>query len=817
MTDSDRRRGTALLPWLVPLALALFGTVHDGAMVLVGLLAAAIGTVATLSRSGKNEPPRVMGVLALGLFAVLLAHLATLLPVGSGLRGLAQPGLASVVDDGLALAGRTAHPLSLDPYRGLVHWSLAAGLVSLWLGSAASMRAHTHRRQLTIFLVLTSAVLFALTVVQRLTHARSIYWLSGVGGVDGGLGEARPVFGVFVNENHGGLLLAALLPLALALLRSHESDVRAMGLLGTIATAGGVFLSSSRGAYLTAAVAAWVYLVLALPRAWRIGVGLGGTALGATVMVLLGPSALLSELNQGFQEADLEDPWAGRTEIWADAVDLLTRAPVLGVGPGGYQAGFFLTKSSPRFHAATHAHMEPLQVLVEHGVLPGLLLLGLVLAAVVHGGRVYLENQDGRRGNLLGAWLASAVALAVGAMADFPMRIGAIAVLAALVLGVLTGASGPGARRLSTGQRTWLGRLQLGLTGLVTLLGLAWATQDSAEHAWGDADHHLAMGQTALELSRDDADALARFEEADGHFSVALGQRPLDSFAMLGKAQAQLLSGYPIDARETLLVAREAAPTNPWPHKYLARIHRAVLDEDLALAAYRDLLASDLGTEDPAFAALEEAVGDSPELATVLEQVIPPGRADRACLAGRLAMQRGQVDLAQSWYARAVPEDPWCRVEASNAMLQLGRAEVALEMVPDATHCSHWRARGRALLALERYPEAADVYRSAQRVCTDEDDRVRRGLARALVGAGERRGVDILQALVGDAPTDASLHREIIDAWCQLGRYDKAWEQYKELERTGKAKPRDERAARCPIGGGDPAPPASEPSDPIAP
>ena len=73
-----------------------------------------------------------------------------------------------------------------------------------------------------------------------------------------------------------------------------------------------------------------------------------------------------------------DDPYSGRQELFSGGLALWNTAPLFGTGAGGFAVAYRSLFVDPTFLDVQHLHSEPMQVLVEQGII-GLLSLLLAL------------------------------------------------------------------------------------------------------------------------------------------------------------------------------------------------------------------------------------------------------------------------------------------------------------------------------------------------------------------------------------------------------------------------------------------------------
>jgi tetratricopeptide (TPR) repeat protein len=772
-TSNKRRLEVAMLA-LLPLAVLGFGAVHAWPRLGLALAAALIGWM--LWRKGRVAPDR----LHRGLFAVTITAIALsavpFIPVDDGWRAVLQPGIASPVTAALDLVGAGARPLALDPHRGLIEWALGAGLVLLGWGAAVRVTRAARAWRITWACVGTGVALVGLALVERWTGATSILWITDVPSV-----VREPFFGTFVNTNHGGALCAALIPMSVAMAAIGPAQRRSVGLLCAATLSGGVVAAGSRGALLAAVVGVGTVLLLAGgPRTRRVVL----IAVGTLVLAVLvgGPEASLRALGAvvapevgEMVDRGYVDLTTGRQALLAEVWTLAKGVWVLGVGSAGFDDAYRVIKTSPSFNISSHAHNELLQIVVEHGVVVALLWVAAAIAVAriaIHGAGVWAQRPDRRW--LIAGFAGSLGATGLFAMVDFPMRVGAHGVLAAITAGSIVGL----ARRRGTGvspgplMRGSLIVLMLSTLacGLAVLIG-----------AWSPAGPFGSPGT-----------AIHRLNDPE----LAIRRQPVNRRALQRLARTRVESGDHAAAAQILEVATGIYPSLPWLWRDRARLARQMGDEAQARAAWTRLMVLDLPERHDPLPLVREAIfgaGDDAPI-DVARQVLPE-RGDRWRQAARLFAQLDMRADAEALFQRALQLDPSGVAHFASALLRWGRPDEALALVgPKPEDCARRRIRSSALLDLGRYDEAVDSFRATLTKCGVRDWALRAGLGRARLRSGDDRGVDSMSRLIAERPQAHGLRRALIRFLAATGRPSQAAPHLEHLILSGVAS-RAERAA----------------------
>ncbi len=725
---------------LLPVSVLPYATVHHGWRAGLAVLLALAAGPALLRGLGRRRP-KLGWWLPAGAFALALA-LATgsFVPLSAESRSVLAPTIAPHLGGSMALVGVDKAPLALELNRGLQEWALSAALVACLLGLGLLVRDGRRGGRIAWIALGTGLGLLVLAIAHRAVDAPFIWWTSGVPSF-----SREPFFGTFVNPNHGGLFCAALAPLALCMTLRYEGARRTAGAVIAALLVLGALFAQSRGALLALGAGLLVGGAL-LDR--RVGlVGLCFSALAVIGLVVVGPTEALVALSEfAVPEAldEGQDLVAGRGDVLRDAVLLIQHRPLFGVGPAGFDDAFHMVKRSPAFSYTTHAHLELLQLVAEQGWPATMAWLVGFGAIAVRAFRV-APSLSWRRRLLLAGFGGVAGALACSTMYTFPLRIGALQILGMIAVGSVLGLSGASER---TSRRFALAGLLP--TGLV-LAVLTLARFAPGDAWWGPSEEALEAGLRAL----DAGDA----ELADERLRLALRRRPANREALQLLTRTAVQLGDVEGAFQAARAATEVYPTLPWVWRDLARLQRRVGDFDESRDTWRRVLECALPDDQRSQVVAEALLGPGDPVA-IVDRVVPD-RGDVLILAGRELERVEAMEEAEQRLVRAAELDVRYAAHLAAFLLRAGRAEEALVQAERSDSCFALEIAGNALLKLDRSQEALEHFESSMG-CTDDPERGRRlriGLARARIETGDTRGVQTLESLLQEDPTDVQVLR----------------------------------------------------------
>jgi tetratricopeptide (TPR) repeat protein len=706
------------------------GGVHHGTRAGLHLaLALGFGIAAGLADRSLAYTGRMLPLAWAG-GALLAACAVGLLPLPRAALAVVAPGTLSARPDAAWWT------LSLDPEATvgeLCDLALPLGamvLAGAW--GAAWWRRPGIERAVRTGLLLVAGVALA----HALTGQTLLFGL-----IPTSLQPGQRFFAPFIDPNHTGTAVALLLPSAAAVALDPGAQPRSRLLWGaaTAVAIGGIVWIRSSGALAAAGVA--VALV-----AWRVHQQGGGSR-----RALLGGAAGIGLLGLlGVAWLGLADQGAGATlgdrlATWGSALATVPAFWLAGSGGGTFELAI-----QPRVEAFVlwgHAHHDPLEWLLEHGLV-GVVALGLALTWALRSPPTSGDRRSARwrpRGDVLGIGV---VAVLVHGLVDFPLQIPALAIGAAVLWALRCTAFSGRERARPRAVRTLLVAacaLQLAAAawevrsaavaravdrvwslgpdagGRATLARLApWRPEGPLLDAWGALERgdlaEASAGARAIAADhphdyralRAAARVLARSGAAD------------EAWAVYGRA----LERFPGDWRTGVARAADAPPdrrVDAWRDAFAGGAPAAFLPRAWATLPVGLVWVEAAGARDAAFSEklgvfLEPRDADVAALAYEQARLLDPDRYP-AGYAGVL-VRLGRLEEAGAYLAEAVaarPEDLRLKRREAELMEARGHWEEAAEI---------WFAAGpaldgavaRGLQALARAEGAAAALQAADRL-----------------------------------------------------------------------------------------------------
>lgn len=679
-TRSRRKTAAvALLSLAVAVGALRYGGVEPlvaGSVTFAALAAAALALPRRRSREPNGADPAAqrgpegLPLLPLGLALGALVVALQLVPLPPGLLRFLSPNAAALFEETLAPIGRWPawRPLSLAP--GETGFLLAVAVAVAAAAAAAAFLGESRRR------------------AELLLKAISFTGLAAsVGGMVAALFGLGPLLIprlTFVNSNHlAGFLVLAAWPAFGFALRARGRE-RVGWLAVFIFTSVGAFLSLSRGGisafFLAAAISSvlavlhghtpfTVALLPGLRRKQDTGIPPGRRTRLLSLVIPVGVAAALAVAAWLALEpivAELETLKTASSDVklsfWPQAVRLIGKFPVAGIGRGAYATFYPALKTEPAQATFTHIENTWLQLPVDVGVLAGFGLLALFVWAWLAAAR----SRDLSR-PMIGA-LAGAAGVAAQNLFDFSFELVGVALPFAIVLGLASRAM----------PRVRLSR-RAGVASLCTLSLLAGA---------GLALHSRAVGDDVAARVATSGST----QDAVGAATRALVWRPADWLPQAAAGVRIVAAGKCAEGMPWLVRAMMRNPTAPEPHRYAGRCLAAAGQSALAKREYR--LAFLYGDT----SVLYEARRRFPEPGELLD--VAPETASGLMAAAQLLAD--QPEEAREAWRRAWEGflDPWALAGLANVTFKLGETDEALRLAQKLEQVAPLNPNGYIVAAL---------------------------------------------------------------------------------------------------------------------
>ncbi len=404
-------------------------------------------------------------------------------------------------------AAASAQPLAALP--SLAHWSAALGFASL----AATWGAPARDEWLKTIMIV-AAILTAAAVWTGAPHFRN---------------EMTGLIPPYYNYTAFAVAAGAAAAAAWALHpRAPRGRARIAALAGAACGAVCLCLAHSRGAWLGAAFAAFVWAA----RRWGAR-AIGALALGAALLAGVAAAGLLPAALTGALTKPGRQVSEARPGIWRRAAEIADENPWLGEGPGDFGVGFRRRPveargARSRWALTTdYAHSEPLQAAAETGWL-GLALWLFGLGASFS----FLVRRAGEEPAREAAAVAAA-AMAAQMLVDNMLQIPGLAFLFFSALSVA------GARPAAAGRR-WP---RAAVAAAAFLAALAWLPRALAD---GNPARAAALFPRESDPREDlayEAMAAGRLDEADVQWSAAESLAPFNAVYPWRRAQIAAARG----------------------------------------------------------------------------------------------------------------------------------------------------------------------------------------------------------------------------------------------------------------------------------
>jgi tetratricopeptide (TPR) repeat protein/O-antigen ligase len=773
--------GLAFLAALLP-----FGTVHSGPRVAVGFLVELAALFILAAFPGERPSRFGIGVVAACLLGLLLVG-SGLLPLSAAGRALLQPGIATALDRALSFTGSSWHPLALSPRDWLLGCVFAVQALLLGAAVLLAARRPEDARRMVVVLVAGGVLVALLAWTHRALGLSQIYGISGIPDP-----PLLSFFPPFVSANHAAAALATIAPLALAL-ATGSGWSRRFGMVALPILAVASWTTHCRGGPIEMALGLGVFLLLSPSRKVRAGTLL--VAAAGIAVVLVGGPARMASVWSDFIEPKIyrTELLANRPAVYADTLTLARGVPWLGVGAGSFHSAFGIAKTALFNRSMSHAHEEFLQSIVEVGAPTALVWFGIV-GAIWSRGLSRAHRLPGPQGPLLRGFVGGFTALLAAAAYDFPIRTGALVVMAVVLAAGIVALSSPRdtapTRRESRLFETSIWSLAALPLAMVFVLA---TTLGATTSVWGAPSEATAAGNAAR------SEALARtpqgdLEPAADWYRAAIHQDPTTVAALYQLARVLHEMGRDAESIAALEAEAGVYPTLAASHLELARSRWKAGDHSGAREAFHDLLALDPPDPSTGAAWVKEALSTVEDLDRDLPAILPH-RPDRLRDAGLVLYDHGFKDEGESLLREAIAmEPPSVSVDSTLALAGLfartSRPDQAIALLRDLpSSCSVAVLRGQCNLKLEQWFEALSSFQDALPGCPQNLRAIRVGIGVARMKLDDPRGLEVLRGLLREDPTDVEVRRQLLTYYRARRQTDEVLSLLDGLVVQGKAAP----------------------------
>ena len=297
---------------------------------------------------------------------------------------------------------------------------------------------------MTVFSIIMIGTCSSLySVFQYVTQSTAVLW------------QERPInyanrYGsVFVNPNHHAGFLNCIIPITFSFLffSRGRKIAKIIGVLALCVMVFALYLTKSRGGWIAATLVTSVLMFLCLKKS------VAKYSVPLLVIGVLSVGVGVFYFSDGFRERLLgvfstnsNQSGMFRAWLWLPAFQMWVDHPIFGVGPGQFNIRFpeyrtALTQLNP-----IHVHNDFLEILVEYGLIGGLLVLGLIgqiftiinpalkreVGYIIKTGCVYSDKTF-----VFIGCTASTIGILVHSFFEFNLRIPAIFMLLAICVSLL--------------------------------------------------------------------------------------------------------------------------------------------------------------------------------------------------------------------------------------------------------------------------------------------------------------------------------------------------------------------------------------------
>jgi O-antigen ligase len=276
-------------------------------------------------------------------------------------------------------------------------------------------------------------LLASFALVQSMTSDGKIYWFRTVSSYAG-------IYGPYANHNHYAGLVEMLLPVPLVVAFSRRISAwrRALAAFAAVVMGSTIFLCGSRGGMIALL---WQIVLLAGLLLWQKKIAKAFPLLLmflAAVIIFstwLGGNEIADRIASIHSEAHTELSGGTRLSVARDSYHMFTLRPVAGWGLATFRDVYPQFRTFYSNFAVDYAHDDYLQLLVETGVLGGLVTLWFLVIVFRNSLRKIKNNSD-TDGAVALAALLGITGILIHSFFDFNLQIPANAAIFYVLCGV---------------------------------------------------------------------------------------------------------------------------------------------------------------------------------------------------------------------------------------------------------------------------------------------------------------------------------------------------------------------------------------------
>ncbi len=673
--------------------LLLLGSVHSWQLAIAHALAAVAVVMAirlpdeSLNRSGAIQRLLLAGTVMLGAVTI------GLLPMPSVLLQWFSPGLHDAFPD----AGWSW--LSMAPEQTIA--ALLTGTLALTITTTTGLWAAQRGGR-------SGAAFAAVIGVAVVSVVAALHVALGLDTLFGVIPLTHPperFFAPLVNPNHLASVLLVLLPVTLGEAVQHRDEGYGV-FAGAVTIAGGLlFAGLASGGAALAALLVGLYMAA---RMVRERPGLAAVLTAASLG--LGAAAVywVTQVETSWRESSF-DP---RIAQYVDQPTVLSQFWLFGSGVGTYATAYKPYRTLLTFQEFTHAHSEPLQWMVETGV------VGIAAAAVA-----WWLLPRVKSSNRAAWWGLGILAASIHAFVDFAPHIPGVLLVIAAAIGVHRGGYGKSSATRPAVIRQWLMALLI-----IQVAAVGWRIRGAV------VDQALPQTLTfeeQPEVARSAAHRVATFAPWRPEAGIARGwlasgneraerarhliiRFPDDADTLRRSAALLLTAGEPEDAIEALTRATERDVGDYRSWALLARAQRQT-DPDASAQAWASAIVRwPWGGHNGR--PLAEGY-DAYPIGLFWVDALDEARAPWLAALGQLLHSRGDDSAALLAYERASSQDEryyWVpdRAQALSAIGDDRGAEEWLDACAEHSRLNpnYYWVRGELMLSWDRPEEAVLAY-----------------------------------------------------------------------------------------------------------